>query len=269
MRRLLGTLTIILISAVIGFSQDDRGPLQVGYAVVTPISSTTSNAMIVFETFGLNRTAETTQASVFPAPLSTSVVMFARSSGRLSRNLGVAMVNPNSTSVSVTLVLRREDGTQLASTTVTLAALEHTSRFVTELFSGQSLGAELQGTITITSTSPISVIGLRFRGINFSTLPVTSLTAASAVPTISTGVGGAGAALLPQFAAGGGWASQIIIGNTGTTSLTVRVDLFKEDGTALRTQMNGTTASSFTNIVIPAGGVASLAPRNANGDDDF
>jgi hypothetical protein len=33
--------------------------------------------------------------------------------------------------------------------------------------------------------------------------------------------------------------------------------------------MNGTTASSFTNTVIPAGVVVSLAPRNTLGDDDF
>jgi hypothetical protein len=264
MRKLLGTFTLILISTVAAFSQD-LGPLQVGYAVVT---ASGTGSMSVFETFGLRRTAETTQATVIPEPLTTNAVLFVRSSGRLSRNLGVAMVNPNSTSVSVNLVLRREDGTQSSNTVVTLAAKEHSSRFITELFSGQQLLSEVQGTIAITSSMPISVVGLRFRGINFSTMPVNNLGTPGAVPVISAGVGGANSVLLPQFVSGGGWVSQIVVGNNGTTSLSVRVDLFKEDGTHLSAQLNGTTASTF-NLTIPGGGVATLAPRNSLGDDDF
>jgi len=36
--------------------------------------------------------------------------------------------------------------------------------------------------------------------------------------------------------------------------MTVRADLFKSDGTALVATLNGKTASSFTDLVIPAGG---------------
>src|SRR5262249_18528602 len=122
------------------------------------------------------------------------------------------------------------------------------------------------------SALPVSVIGLRFRGDNFSTLPVTDLSGnPGPLPAFPTaGVGGAGAVLLPQFAAGGGWATELVLMNANTTSsLTVRVDLFKSDGTPLSTTLNGTTGSSFKNLVIPAGGVLVLAPRNRDGDDDF
>jgi hypothetical protein len=171
--------------------------------------------------------------------------------------------------VNVTLTLRRDDGTLVATTSLTVAGLNQTSKFVTELFGQSAIPSEMLGTLTVTSTAPIAAVGLRFRGINFSTIPVTNLASASTVPTIAAGVGGSGAVLLPQFAGGGGWATQVVVANTGTTSLTVRIDLFRQDGTPLRTGMNGTTASSFTNIVIPAGGVFSLAPRNIFGDDDF
>ena len=173
------------------------------------------------------------------------------------------------------MTLRKNDGTTLGTTTVTVPSLQQTSKFVTELFTSlPSVPTEVTGTLAITSsgssTLPVSVIGLRFRGANFSTLPVTNLSGnAGAVPIIAPGVGGAGAVLLPQFAAGGGWATELVLGNTGTSALTVRVDLFKNDGTPLSTGMNGQTASSFTNLTIPAGGVFVLAPRNANGDDDF
>src|SRR5438128_15443 len=87
----------------------------------------------------------------------------------------------------------------------------------------------LLGDLLISSTNPISAIGLRFRRTIFSTLPVTSLSGASPVPQISSGVGGSGAVILPQFAVDGGWASEIVIINTGSSTVTVRVDLFKQD----------------------------------------
>ena len=89
------------------------------------------------------------------------------------------------------------------------------------------------------------------------------------VPQVSPGIGGAAAVILPQFAAGGGWASEIVITNTGAAPITVRVDLFKQDGTALTTKLNGQSGSTFTNLNIPANGVLVLAPRDADGDDDF
>jgi len=249
---------------------DDRSPVQSGYAVVTPVSSTTSG-LVVFETFGLRRGEDTTQAGVVPPALTTNAVMFVESDGRLSKNLGVAMVNPNSTNVNVTVTLRKADGTTLGTATVNVPARQQVSKFVTEMFKDQSsVPSNFTGTLSITCPSAISVIGLRFRGSNFSTLAITNLSTSSAtLPSLSTGVGGSGAVLLPQFAAGGGWASEIVIVNPGSSSLTVRVDLFKQDGTALSTGLNNTTASSFTNIVIPANGVYVLAPRNADGDDDF
>jgi len=78
-----------------------------------------------------------------------------------------------------------------------------------------------------------------------------------------------GAVLLPQFAANGGWATEIDILNAGSASLAVRVDLFKPDGTALTATLNGQSGSSLTNITIPAGGVVTLSPRDSNGDSRF
>ena len=86
---------------------------------------------------------------------------------------------------------------------------------------------------------------------------------------ILQGVGGNGSFLIPQFVWGGGWATQIVISNPGTSSVTVRLDLFTPDGVALVAALNGQKLSSFTNVTIPAGGVFVFAPRDANGDDRF
>ncbi len=289
MPKLFGTFCLILFCAVFAIAQepsdrgdgrddhDDSGPIQAGYGVVTPVVAGTASTagLVVFETFGLRGEGGASQAGVLPPDLTTNAVLFVDSEGKLSKNLGVALVNPNSSNVNVTLTLRKGDGTQLATTTVNVPSHQQTSKFVTELFSASaSIPSDIVGTLAITSAGsgnlPVSVIGLRFRGANFSTLPITNLGGNSGpLPVIATGVGGPGAVLLPQFAAGGGWATELVLANTGTSSLTVRVDLFKSDGTALRTTLNGQTASSFTGLTIPAGGVVVLAPRDRNGDDDF
>jgi hypothetical protein len=259
---------------------DDHGPVQSGYAVVTSAASSNvleiGTGLVVFETFGMRHgSLGTSQAGILPPGLTTNAVMFVDSSGRLSKKLAVAIVNPNSSNQNVTLTLRKNDGTQLGTTTITVPSLHQTSTFMTQLFSGTTVPSDVTGTLAITSSGssnlPVSVIGLRFRGSNFSTLPVTDLSGnPGPLPTLTPGVGGAGAVLLPQFAAGGGWATELVLMNTNTKgSLTARVDLFKPDGTPLSTTLNGQTASSFTNLMIPAGGVLVLAPRNRDGDDDF
>jgi hypothetical protein len=281
MRKLWVALTVLVFSFSTAFAfgqipqtqttefehdDDHDGSVQAGYAVIT--SSSTSTNLVAFATFGMRFGLGTNQAGVLPASLTTNALLFVDINGRLGKNLGVAIVNPNASSTNVTLTLRKSDGTQLGSTTITVAALQQTSKFVTELFSGQpSIPRDLTGTLAITSTSPVSVIGLRFRWWNFSTLPVTNLSTPSPVPQIAAGIGGPSSILLPQFVAGGGWGTEIVIVNTGTTSLTVRVDLFKPDGTALKATLNGTTASSFTDIVIPGGGVFVLAPHDDEDDD--
>ena len=268
------------IPQVLGLDDhDDHAPVQSGYAVVTPVvtaTSTNTTGLVVFETFGLREgLSGTPQAGVLPPDLTTNAVMFVDSSGRLSKGLGVAIVNPNSSNVNVTLTLRKSDGTQVATTTIGVTALQQISKFLTQLFSSTPptppLPSDITGSVSITSSGPsLSVIGLRFRGQNFSTIPVTNLSGNSGpLPNIASGVGGAGAVLLPQFATGGGWATELVLMNTSTSNLIVRVDLYKPDFTPLIAKLNGQAASSFNNLTIPPGGVLTLAPRDPNGDDDF
>jgi hypothetical protein len=285
MRKFTGILILILsmTTAVLAEGRgegkddhDDKAPVQAGYAVVTPSAGATS--LVAFETFGLRdhgNNNSAAQAGLLPPGLTTSSMLFVDSSGRLSKNLGVAVVNPNSASITLAMTLRKSDGTQLATTNLTVESKKQVSKFVTELFATRSdVPSDFVGTLTVTSSGssplPFSIVGLRFRGQNFSTIEVTNLApVTTALPSLATGVGGAGAILLPQFAAGGGWATEIVLVNTGSAGVTARVDLFKTDGTALSTALNGVTASSFTNIAVPAGGVVILAPRNEDGDDDF
>jgi hypothetical protein len=262
-----------VVTALNGFTVTDVSPapphkdeIQVGYAIITPA---TPGKMAIFETFGLKRIGQTPASGLLPSDLTTHAVLFVRTN-KLSRNMGIAIANPEGAGADVTISLRRNDGTALATKTIRLTAYQQTARFVTELFPDrEDVPRNLIGTIDITSTHPIALVGLQFRGDSFSTLPVTNLSAPMPVPVVSPGVGGPGAVILPHFVAGGGWASQIVIANTGTSSMTIRMDLFKQNGTPLTTELNDQTRSSFTGLTIPAGGILILSPWDDNGDDDF
>ena len=214
------------------------------------------NGLVVFETFTLGP-AYTMQAGVLGGVMTTRTELFVTSSVRLSRYLGVALVNPGGTDATVTMTLRRgSDGAISSVKTIAVGARRQVSRFVNELFSDvAALSQDFDGSVTIASDVPVAIVALRFRGTNFSAIPISNLSAPAAVPQVAVGVGGPDAVILPQFAAGGNWASEIVISNTSAAPLAVRIDLFKQDGTPLISRLNGQSGSSFQNLVIPAEGI--------------
>jgi hypothetical protein len=268
MRRIVVILIGLLCfsGAVLG---QGTSQIQVGYAVITPpLPGTTGIAAT--ETIIQTRATDTLQVGVFPPNLATNVLLPVQVSASIGRTLGVAIANPNNASVNVTLTLRRSDGTQFTSTLIQVLARQQMAKLITEIFpppppggfSGQvAIPSEFTGTLAITSTSPVSILGLNFRGPNYSTILATDLAPANnPVPLISPTVGGAGALLFPQFVSGGGWSTEIVITNTNATSITVRLDLFTQAGAPFVVTLNGQTASSFTNLVIPANGILVIAP---------
>ena len=252
------------------FSQDDHddgGALQVGYAVVTPVLPTTGG-LAVFETFGLKKTDATEQAGLGPGQLITSATLYAGISTRLGRDLGIAITNPNDKEAQLTFTLRREDGFVIGSPqTLFIPGRRQISRFVTQLFTG--LPSEINGTLEVSSTLGVVVVALRFRGTAFSTEPLFDTAGGGTLPEITAGVGGAGSFILPHFAAGSGWATEIVIVNTTEVQASVRVDFFKQDGSPMTVRLNGSSRTTFFNLTLQAGGVFTLAPRDANGDSRF
>jgi hypothetical protein len=244
-------------------SGNDNGPIQVGYVVVTPAEG--AAGITVFETFGRHHGGETQPAGVLPSAMTTHAVLFVNTSGRLSRNVGVAIANPGSEPAAIDLKLYDDQGALLAdyassNDPLTVDPGEQIAKYVTELFESQpEVSRDFTGTLDITSTQPVAIIGIRARGENFSTLPVTSLSGPSE---------DSGAIVLAHFAVGGGWATEIVIANTGESEVTVQVDLFKQDGTPMTVTLDDETNSSFTRTILPHG-VVTLAPRNEMGDSDF
>jgi hypothetical protein len=240
---------------------DDKAPVQVGWAVVSAATTSgTVNNLAVFATFGLKRGDETAQAGLLPADLSLSSVMFVSTNGKLSRNMGLAIANPSTTAdAKITMALHDEDGKPIATKDFVVEKGHQTAQFITSLFADRAaVPKDLTGTVSITSNIPVSMVGLRFRGANFSTIPVTNLS-----PSTGRGI------VIPEFAAGGGWATELVLVNTGTERIAARADFFKQDGTPMTVRLNGDSKSSFTDLVIQPYGALELAPKDSEGDSRF
>jgi hypothetical protein len=269
MRRSIAIVASILCFSFGALGQGTSQTIQVGYAVITPAVPGTTG-LIASETLIQTRAQDVFQVGVFPPNLATNVLLPVQISTSLAKTLGVAIANPNNIAANITLTLRRSDGTQFTATTISVLARQQIAKLLTEIFPPPPPGgfttqvaipAEFIGTLVITSSSPVSILGLNFRGPNYSTILVTDLAPAiNLMPVIVPNVGGAGAVLFPQFVTGGGWSTEIAITNTSSTAMTVRLDVFTQAGGPLSPTLNGQTSSSFTNLVIPANGILIMAP---------
>ncbi len=241
--------------------------IQVGYAIVTPQFASQAQNMSVFETFANGTACGSSFAGVLPSALYTSGVIPISANMSMGLDIGIAIVNLNNRTANVTLTLRDNNGAFDSTNgvkTIQIPPMQQVAVFASQLFpqiltSNNGGNANLSGTtfygnILFQSDVPVAVIGLRFQGLGFSTIPVTGLSQPFDIPSLGPGIGGPGSVVLPQFAVGQGWASQIGVTNSGGNTLNFRIDLFGQNGAPFATNMNGQTASSFQNLSVTAGG---------------
>ncbi len=248
---------------------DDSGPVQAGYAIVTP-SSGDAGGLRALETFGFKRGRDTMQAVVVPGALTKTGNLFINVSKRLVRDIGLAISNPGGLDARLTFEARDEQGFMVASTTIFIPPRRQISRFVSEIFAGHAnFPDELIGSLTLTSNRHVAIVAIRFRGDTFSTLPITDVSTSIPVPSPFSDVGGEEAVILPHFATGGGWSSEIVLTNLSGGFVIVRLDLFAPDGSPLIVRLNGISGNSFLNLRIRPGGTLTIAPRNSRGDSRF
>jgi subtilase family serine protease len=237
----------------------EQGNLQSGYVVITPDTNTVAPAPTV--TFGvLSGGNVQSQAGITPIPMITDGSVFVDVVSGIGRNVGVAIANPGTAANVVTLTLRDQNGiTAGVPVTLTLSANQQIARFVTELFPAGVIGTGFAGSLRLQSSTGIGVLGLRFSSNQFSTSPVGVTTNASSTTQ---------AIVLPQFALGGGWATQLALVNNSGSTASGRVDIFDPTGNPMPVDLNNSTQSTFT-YSIPAGGSLVLAPRDSNGQSPF
>jgi len=248
----------------------ETGAIRSGYAIVTPDAG--SAAPLATLTFGIvSGGIVQSQAAILPVSLTSDSSVQVDVLRAIGRNLGLAIANGSGTAATITLTLRDDDGTMVGSpASIPVPAAQQIARFVTELFPSTTIGPAFRGSVDVQSSVPVSLTGLRFSGIEFSTVPIVA-SGVAGIPqrTLASGqVGGPTAVMFPQFAMSGGWATAFSLVNTTSNTISGRIDIFDTSGNPMTVKLNGTTQSTYA-YSISAKGTFRLAPLDSNGQSPF
>jgi hypothetical protein len=243
-------------SAPLVIDDVESGSIRTGYIVITLDAGSAPPAATL--TYGIVHNAIVdSQAAILPTPLTTDTSLIVDAVPGIGRNLGIAVANSSTTATLITLTLRDEAGNAAGSgTSFTLPAYSQLARFVTEMFSSSVIGSSFRGSLEIQSQVPVSIVGLRFSGQEFSTVPT------PAPNTTSSQI------VFPQFAMSGGWATTLGLVNNSSSTVSGRIDIFDPAGKASAIPWNGTNQSTFNYKLAPQGSVL-FAPRDSNGQSPF
>jgi hypothetical protein len=155
-----------------------------------------------------------------------------------SVNTGLAIANPNGQTANISFTFTDASGNTAKSGTTTIGANAQLARFLDEApYSGPK---PFTGTFSFTSDVPVSVIALRGLTNERSDFLLTTL------PVIDTNVPAAtGTQVVPYFVTGfGGWTTQVILVNPGTTALAGTVQFVNNQGAPVTLGVNGQSANS-------------------------
>ncbi len=139
---------------------------------------------------------------------------------------GLAIANLTNVAANVPVIFRDDTGAQIGTQMIPLGALAHTSF----LLAGQyAVTANKRGTVEFDTPTggQISVLGLRANQITANTSALTTL------PVLAN-VGTSGG-IISQIAYNGGFTTFITLVNTGSSTASVTLNLFGDDGSPLAT----------------------------------
>jgi hypothetical protein len=154
---------------------------EVGYAIVTPQGGSVTSFVAV-ETlfnatgFGIAKT------DVGPSPILTNAALPVNIGGASESGSALVLVNPSPNTATVQLVLSDSQGSAIANRTIMIADGDQVSLLVNNLFQLDLLGGSTS-LLTMTSNIPVAILALDFRGVGFTSIPITNLDASDSVVT--------------------------------------------------------------------------------------
>jgi len=233
------------------FSVSDRGGLSlrsagtlsrtaVGYASIQPSKGSATPAGLTIFGFRRNNVL-VTEASVPASPLIQSGRIYAEVTSSI--NTGLAIANPNSQPATISFFFTDSNG-NFGNGTTTISANGQIAKFLNEPpFNGPS---SLTGTFTFSSSAPIAAVAMRGRTNERSEFLITTLPVTDLQAPVSTD-----SAVVPHFADGGGWTTQIILVNPTDRVLTGAIQFFDSSGGPATVVVNNQSSTSFA-YSIPA-----------------
>jgi hypothetical protein len=178
-------------------------------------------------------------------------------------NTGLAIANDGSEAAEISFYFTDNTGADLGHGTFTLEAKHNLAAFVSQ--APFNLPVSMDGSLTFTSTAPVAVTALRGftnqRGdFLMTTLPVGRVGTATDGPST----------VLPQFADGGGWSTQVVLMNPTDAPLAGTAQFFGSalsvaGASSLTMTVNGVTASNFNYTIAPRS-VIRMVTSNSSAD---
>jgi hypothetical protein len=195
---------------------DIAKPVYAGYGVVESDDDSPNPEGIAIFTYRQNGVT-VTEASVPATPALQHGVLYAEINGPVKT--GLAIANPSDQTAAISFFYTDADGKTFGQGSFFVSARSQMSRFLDE--DPFKTGASGKATFTIDSSVPIYVTALR--GLTnersefiISTLPVANLTTTQ------------GTVIIPHFADGGGWTTQLILVNPSTQSMQGSIQFFDQ-----------------------------------------
>ena len=224
---------------------DGSGNLGQGYARIQPIAPSTTPAGVAIFGFRANNVL-VSETGVPGVPKVTAGRIYAEISNPPTLNTGVAIANPNNSPANITFSFTDSSGNAAGTSTTQILANQQIAQFLNSAPFNVYPGPGFQGTFSFTSDQPVGVVALRGltneRGdFLMSTLPVIDTT----LPPV------AGTVVVPHFADGGGWITQIFLVNPTDTAMSGSVQFTDTNGNAVNVTIAGSTSSTFQYSIPP------------------
>ena len=228
------------------------GPLQSGSAEL--------NATGGVGGFAIFRFNPSSQEAVVPLETRKASSYLLAFDNTKSAALGVALANISTQAANVAVVVRDDNGVQIASGAVQVTGGGHSAFVLSGLF---PIAAEQRGTVEF-YTPPggeISVLGVR-------TTPPGTLTSVPALTNI-----GAGGGVFAHIAIASGWKTSFVLVNTGASAAQAHLSFFDDGGNPLALPLSSpqsgssvSTTASFVDRTIGAGATLVVESTGSNTD---
>src|SRR5262245_24097811 len=204
MRSLIGFFLIVCSSGALlaGFAQDTTP--RSGFALVTLVSGNIAG-LVGTETLRNRTSSGIEQAVMPPAPLVTTASILVPVGAVGENTTAIAIANPSIASGGVNLILTDTIGTVVLNVVVQLGPRGQLAKYLNEFFTTQVVAFSTPLLLTVSSEIPVSIVAFNFRGEEFASIPLVSLSAptpvavqplsieacstATALPTAANGFG--------------------------------------------------------------------------------
>jgi len=215
------------------------GSLTVGYGRVQ--QDTGNSGLSGLAIFG-HRPAGVlvTEASVPASPAMDSGRIYVELKGPV--NTGIAFANPNAQPAVISFYFTDTAGNDSVQRSFTLNANSQLAAFLDQ---PPFNGGATQGTFTFSSSVPVGVVAIRGLINERGEFLITTLPVWATVDTNNNPI------VLPHFADGGGWTTQVVLTNPSSYQLSGYAQFFSQNGTILNLAVNGLSSTRFDYLIPP------------------